>query len=364
MSIFQTPRPNDPNAALDKLVDLKNNRKSNLAALHESADINRKAEETKKQLEKADADDLAKKTSNKVLESMEAKRTEQLKNKTIATLETRIMKEESPKLFNQIIFEMAYNAYWLDDALKEKADIHAMYESFNNIKTTVAEIVPVGEETQFIKNVKAAVNEACQKRAKEIVDECNDDKRFKTLSDMQNIDFSLSDDADIELDDDLSSLGKDEIEQLVKDKVLAVVQDEKKSSQKKQDAFKEVEDAITALDNNSATSEETPDDDVDSTGSTESLSGYQMMEARNLRKKLNRMTESTTLFGATMMHATKTINEQIATEGFQASTESIATAVFTDAVFTYTVLETLNTLELFKFDAVNTRKLIKKLQTM
>lgn len=360
MSIFQTPRPTDVDSALNKLVGMKRQRKNNIIALEQAAVANQEAEKTKKEMDNMDAQDEKKKNSDKALEALQLRRETQLKNQMLTTLESRMLKEQVPELFNQIIFEMAYNAYWMDDDVKAKADIHAMYESFNHIKNMVSEIATEGTSL-FLDNAKSVVEAACKKRCAEIASDFKENKKCCSLSDMDEIDFSLSDDDNIKLDDDLVDLGKEEIEQMVKDKVLAVVQDEKRSSDEKAQAFKDVEDAMNELDKPAEGEEPAPEENGTT---TESISPLAMIQARNLRKKLTTMTENMSVFSAAMMHANKSLQEEIATEGVQVSKEAMATAVFTDAVFTYTVLETFNTTGLYKFTSSTTRELVKKLQTM
>ena len=82
-----------------------------------------------------------------------------------------------------------------------------------------------------------------------------------------------------------------------------------------------------------------------------------MIAKRNINNKVKKLSKGT-LFEAIMMSCTNDLQSQAVTEGLDTKGEAFATAVLTDAIYTYTVIETLNTMGLYKIDNTNVRKLM------
>lgn len=342
MSIFETQRPVSATESLDKQIKLKNLRRKNLAAALEAKAEEEESSKLKKQLDDMDAQEEKKAATEGAMSLHRSRRENMLRNRALISLESDLVKKYSEEIFNQVVFEMVYNAFWLDDAVKENADIFAMYESFNAIKDIVSKVAPVSE-TKFIVNAKEAVTEACKKAAKRFVNELDDSV---DITNIDKINFSLNDDENKDLDDNLVDLGKEEIEQLVRDKVLSVVQDERQASKDKQEFFKEVDDTLASMDAEAGEENGTTQESV-------------MIAKRNINNKIRRLSKGT-LFESIMMSCTNDLQSQAVMEGLDTKGEAFATAVLTDAIYTYTVIETLNTMGMYKIDNTNVRRLMNQ----
>lgn len=367
MSIFTTQRPANPNDSFDKLVSLTRNRKANYKALEESASAKKEADELKAELDKQDAD---KEQEDAIKESLYLKSSRRAKANwamELATMENKLVKENFNDIYNQVLFQIVYESYWMDEDVKEQSDILAMYESFNNIKSLVENCVPMSSN-QMLDNIKEAVTEACKKAAKRVVKELSEGEP-KSPEKMKEIDFSLTDAEYQELDDDINTMGKEEVIQLVKDKVLSVVQDEKRASKEKQEMFQQINEAekeVEAELNGESGSNDVPDEGTEATPQDAETAAKESFNAIATRNRNNRIRRSAgaTLFEALMMQSNKEISESIVSEGVSVSEPAKASAVFTNTVFNYTVLETLNTIGLYKFDNTNIRNVIEAVKKM
>ena len=302
-----------------------------------------------KKLEAIDAEDAAKKALEDKIDERKVRVSKEAASRAAIGLESRLYESGCKEMFNETIFEMVYNACWIDDVVKENT-LHAMYESFNNvIETLNTNGITVNMESDvspLIKNIRMAVNEACAKAAHRIVkDDCISGACAKDIND---IDFSMNQDELDELANSLSDLGKEDIEELVKSKVLAVVQDERAKGAEK---AAEIEAIKKAQDD--SISDVIDDGEVEDTVANES---FNRLIERSRNMKAHRRT-GTSLFECLMMHNTHKLRESAATLESAVSDDMIMGAALQETVLIYTVMETLNTLGLCKFNNINVNKL-------
>lgn len=365
MSVFKTQRPESIEVALNRAVELKILRRNNRAAILESAKLDEESKETKKMLDKQDAEDEKKAATESALSNIRTRRSEQIKNLSKVKIQKELLESAVNETYNQVLFEIVYESFWQDDEVKENSDILAMYETFNDVKNMVNEMYEL-QDTQMLQNIRNAVTEACKKATERIINELDESDDLPL--DSKTINFSLNDSEDAELEDNLSELGKDEIADLVKAKVLTVIQDEQRAAQQKAEIFQEMDEKMAELkaekddtatpEGEGDTGEETTPTDTE--GATkESVS----IAERNMNNRLKKSVNST-LFEALMMNSNKTLRETAVSEGLNVNEDSFATAVFTDSVYRYTILETLNTLGMYKFNQTNIAPLIRKVSEM
>ena len=313
-------------------------------------------------LDKQDAEDEKKAATESALSNIRTRRSEQIKNLAKIKIQKELLESSVNETYNQVLFEIVYESFWQDDEVKENSDILAMYETFNDVKNMVNEMYEL-QDTQMLQNIRNVVTEVCKKATDRIINELDESDDLPL--DSKEINFSLNDSEDAELEDNLSELGKDEIADLVKSKVLTVIQDEQRAAQQKAEIFQEMDEKMAELksekddtatpEGEGDTGEETTPTDTE--GATkESVS----IVERNMNNRLKKSVNST-LFEALMMNSNKTLRETAVNEGLNVNEDSFATAVFTDSVYRYTILETLNTLGMYKFNQTNIAPLIRKI---
>lgn len=349
-SVFDTPRTTSTvDTKLMELVRTKMNRRNSMRGLSEAAEAKVEADANMKKLEAIDSEDAAKKALEDKVDDRKVRVSKEAASRAAIGLEARLYEAGCKEMFNETIFEMVYNACWIDDAVKENT-LHAMYESYNKvIETLNANGITVdmkSDVTPFIKNVRIAVNEACSKAAKRIVkDDCVSGACAKDIND---IDFNMNQDELDELANSLSDLGKEDIEELVKNKVLAVVQDEKTKGAEK---AAEIESIKKAQDE--TLSDVADDGEVEDTVANES---FNKLVERSRNMKAHRRT-GTSLFECLMMSNTHKLRESASTMESAVSDDMIMGAALQETVLVYTIMETLNTLGLCKFNNTNVNKL-------
>ena len=379
MGVFTTPQPADTNKQLNDLVTRKMNRRDALRALQENAVVEAERLDTKEKLEAIDVAESVKQTQNDRLDYLKGKVAKEGMKQSLVTLENRLYEEGRKEIFNQVIFEMVYNACWVDAVVKE-ATIQSMYDTFNEVVETLLTndifVDMTGNVSKYIEHVHSAVNEVCKKAATRISSEAMMSKNHvNSKEEIENMfHFDLNDDESTELDNKLADLGKEDIEQLVKSKVLAVVQDEKSKGQAKADEIASIKSELAATDNDDVvsddeinvdngenpedTEEDTPmDDSEDISGGMESV---QAMINRKRNLEQHRMT-GTSLFECLMMANVNGLRKEIASmeslENGSPRNEQVMNAALQESIVVYTIMETLNTLGLCKFDNVNVKRL-------
>ena len=358
MAVFNTPKPdNNIDSKLELMVRSNTKRRNSIRALTESAAEDKEAKETAKKMDDIDKESNKKSSLESLLADRRIRVNKNNINKAVTSLEHRLYEEGRKQVFNNIIFEMVYNACWIDEAVKDKT-LEKMYETFyqviENLNDNNIEVDMESNVTKFIANVHTAVNEVCSKAAKRIASETLSIKRnYDSDDDINNINFDLDDEETDELDDSLSGLGKEDIEELVKQKVLAVVQDEKQKGEEKAADLDELKKSSEEDDDD----DDNDDDDDDEKESTKE--SFNQLVKRNRRMKEHRRTGSS-LFECLMMHNVCNLRKEAVTmENFVASNNQIMNAALQESILVYTTMEMLNTLKLCKFDNVNTNRLSK-----
>jgi hypothetical protein len=265
---FNTNRPLTPQEQLDKLIERKQSRVTNTTQLLESINSAKRLEAATAVLESGDAEITANSKNTLALEAMVRNKMQSDLKKNSVTLENQLFTEGVKTVMNKVLFEMVYNAYWLDDSLKKNPTVlQDSYNEFRNVMSMVEETCDLSKvdnqnKSKFIINLESVVQETCKKAAKRLASEASEQQ-------LTGIDFGLTDEEESDLDTKLDELGKDDIEELVKNKVLAVVQDEREAGKKKADMFN--------LINN--TTETDPSGDPDSTDDSISESTLPVTEA-------------------------------------------------------------------------------------
>jgi hypothetical protein len=381
MSVFTTPRPADTNKQLNDMVTRKMNRRDALRALQENAVMESNEKDTKEKLEAIDAAEDIKKSNIDKLDSLKEKVAKESMKRSLVTLENRLYESGRKEIFNQVIFEMVYNACWVDDEVKEST-IESMYEAFNNTVDTLVEnginVDMTGNVTKFIQHVHEAVDKVCKKAASRIASEAMMSKNhINSKEEIENMfHFELNDDESTDLDNNLADLGKEDIEQLVKAKVLSVVQDEKEKGKAKSDEIESIKSELAATDDDDVVgddeialdngeSPETEEEDVpmdDSEDISGGMESYvvQSMITRKQNLERHRMT-GTSLFECLMMANVHNLRTEVASlesmENGSPRNEQVMNAALQESIVVYTAMETLNTLELCKFDNSNVKRL-------
>lgn len=396
MSVFNTERPTDIQLKQQKMADIARQRKMNRRAFIDEGKISKTSEYI---LENVNAIDESKTTVSELDRKRNDKLNMERRNRALGLLESRLTEEGFQKCYDTAIFEMVYNACWIDDDVKEKT-LDQMLEAYHNVKETLdkAGIEPVSEseESVFIKNVKEVVMEAAKKTAKRIAKNAKDSNEGQ--EGIQRIKFEMTGTEADNLDTNLSELGHEDLSELVKKKVLTVIQDEQESGKRKSEIFNEIDELSKPTEDDSEAAKSKEDTVSNKTNPLQDPSGGNtstpakestslldaMLEAENIsttetvEEVTPSVTESTTykdiyttaktrrankyigtsLFECIMTNALHTVNENIATENVEILEEHDAMdAAFMETVMTYTVLETFHSLGLYKFDNTTTRKL-------
>lgn len=360
MSVFSTQRP-DPHAKMNALLETARRRKRNLKALREEMNANDAVKDMEKSINELDVSDdkFAKEREKK-----QKKAATEAIHRKLGLLEHRLMTEGKNDIYNMVLFEMTFNSFWLDDPIKE-ASAPSLYDTFMGVLETLDKLdikrVSPANESMFIKNTKDKINIITEKACKRIVADAKD-TFFQKPDEVDAIDFSLNDVEDDELTNDLADLGKEEIEDLVKQKVLQVVNDERIANQEMQAMLDEIDQSIQDAEAE-ANEENIPDDREEDTTETPAKESFELRIAKAKRAKFNRSYGST-LFESIMMHNLNQINQGIVAEGIDASQNDKMSATFNSTVYTYTVLEMLNTLDLYTFDRVTAKKLADHYKTV
>lgn len=353
MSVFKTDRDNTELRFKQMCEAHRSNQKRYFELINEHK-VNQERVSILETLNKLD-DDITDDKTNPELEKMRERYTKECFNRSLGTLNSRLEKEGFDETYNQVIFEMAYNACWIDDDVKEQL-IHHMYDTYNSViehLNMVMKPVPRYKESMFIKNVKECIMEACRNSAGKITEDTA--STALSLDDIKQVNFFLNDeDSDI-LDEELSDLGKEEIEDMVRHKVLTVIQDEKEAGKQKANLFKDIDNSLD------------DDDQAESTNvtGTETTTSESFIRAKQLYQ--NRIiTESigSSLFDSIMIASTSSVTNEIITEGLDMTQDKKMNRVFLESIIVYTVLETVNTLKLYDFSSTNVRDLSRSFVNM
>lgn len=261
--VFNTRRPQTVEERVQALAAARDNRAAKLKSLTESREEKRQSAQMASVLEGVDTSSESEHKKTAVLDTLKEQAAIKQRKNGLASLESRLFTEGKAMLWNKILFEMTYDACWIDAPVKAQL-IKPLYETFSStidfIQTTCPKSFKGHGATRLLEAMDAIVTEAAKKASKRIAKECKDDPN----SDPDHIDFNLNDEEEEKFNEDLQDLGKDDIAEKVKDKVLTVIQDEKDANKKKAEAMKELDDAKKEDDEDEDEDDDTiEDDDMD-----------------------------------------------------------------------------------------------------
>ena len=257
--VFNTRRPQTVEERVQALAAARDSRAAKLKSLTESREEKRQSAQMASVLEGVDTSSESENKKTAVLDTLKEQAAIKQRKNGLASLESRLFTEGKAMLWNKILFEMTYDACWIDAPVKAQL-IKPLYETFSStidfINTTCPKSFKGHGATRLLEAMDVIVTEAAKKASKRIAKECKDDPN----SDPDHINFNLNDEEEEKFNEDLQDLGKDDIAEKVKDKVLTVIQDEKDANKKKAEAMKELDDAKKEDDEDDDTIE---DDDMD-----------------------------------------------------------------------------------------------------
>lgn len=261
--VFNTRRPQTVEERVQALAAARDSRAAKLKSLTESREEKRQSAQMASVLEGVDTSSESENKKTAVLDTLKEQAAIKQRKNGLASLESRLFTEGKTMLWNKILFEMTYDACWIDAPVKAQL-IKPLYETFSStidfIQTTCPKSFKGHGATRLLEAMDTIVTEAAKKASKRIAKECKDDPN----SDPDHINFNLNDEEEEKFNEDLQDLGKDDIAEKVKDKVLTVIQDEKDASKKKAEAMKELDDAKKEDDEDEDEDDDTiEDDDMD-----------------------------------------------------------------------------------------------------
>lgn len=260
--VFNTRRPQTVEERVQALAAARDSRAAKLKSLTESREEKRQSAQMASVLEGVDTSSESENKKTAVLDTLKEQAAIKQRKNGLASLESRLFTEGKTMLWNKILFEMTYDACWIDAPVKAQL-IKPLYETFSStidfIQTTCPKSFKGHGATRLLEAMDAIVTEAAKKASKRIAKECKDDPN----SDPDHINFNLNDEEEEKFNEDLQDLGKDDIAEKVKDKVLTVIQDEKDANKKKAEAMKELDDAKKEDDEDDEDDDTIEDDDMD-----------------------------------------------------------------------------------------------------
>ena len=261
--VFNTQRPKSVQERVQELAARQGNRAANLRALTEAKAAEKRASEMNSVLENVDTAVDKEAQKNTALDKLKEETATKQRKQGLASLESRLFTEGKKMLWSKVLFEIAYDACWIDTPLKERL-MQPLYETFEStvdfMQTVCPKAFPSSPNTRLLEAMESIITETAKKASKRIAKECDDDPNC----DPNRINFNLNDDEEEKFNQDLQDLGKDDIADKVKDKVLSVIQDEKAAGKKKAEAMKEIDEAKKDdEDEDESDDEDDEDDDSD-----------------------------------------------------------------------------------------------------
>lgn len=237
---FQTTRQKSVKESIEELRERSTTMKTNRKALMESTANELDKKHNAVMLEALKLENETTSQNSAVLENMKQKRSRELLTRKTTIDRMGLLESAKEMTMNKVLFEIVYEAYWLDDSVKQST----IKETYNAYKDTLSVVdnvcleskVQNGNKSKFIKAVESVVEQVCEKAVSRILLEAKE-------SGDTDIKFNFTAEEESELDEKLSELGKDDIVEMVKNKVLSVVQDEKRAGKEKAEMLKEIEDS-------------------------------------------------------------------------------------------------------------------------
>lgn len=239
-NVFSTPKESTPSpaSALQAMIQRRALQAQNRQALAEAQALEKTLADGTAAMNAA-LEQSAKDTQKAVaLESLAHQQgTRNIARRQIG-LRQRIIAVGLTETRKKVLEELIYEAYWLDDAVKE-CTAEQITDSIENVMSYIDENfhgakVAESNYSPLLKNVSAVIEGVVKKAA---------DRICKAALESGDIDpdFELSDAEEDELDTKLGDLGRDEIVDLIRNKVASVVQDEKEKGQERSEMFKSLD---------------------------------------------------------------------------------------------------------------------------
>lgn len=239
-SMFSTPREKTLTGEemLENAIKRKQIQRQNMQALTEARKMVENTEDFTHILESNQLDEEEKVRKEIATENAYYQRGAKLIARDKIGMKSRLVTEGMEQVWNDVIGNIIYESYWLDDPIKE-ATIDQITESITDVLEYIEENcseskVPTNKYSRFINNLESAIETIVKEVAERITNEA-------TEKNISLSEFELNEEEEKKLDDELVDLGKDEIVELIKDKVAQVVQDERERGKEKAEAFSEIE---------------------------------------------------------------------------------------------------------------------------
>lgn len=357
MSTFQTARPDSFESRYQKAVETAIARKNNRRQITESHIAEQQKADTQAMLESFDVIQTG---ENPMLGRRQAKRATYESNRALMKLNGRLVTEGYQKYFNLAVASIVYESFWADDDVKVKT-VNQIHSTCNSVLETLSELgiqqIPELKQNQFVKNLKDVIMEACKKTADRITKEANDNKGSCSKEEIESISFDMTEGELNELDNNLAELSPEDIASLVKDKVLQVVQDERECGKRKSEAFKDIDDSVKKMEMEDDDDDDMDnDDDMEDDDVKESVSFESALLAAKKRKMNRHLGDS--VFECLMIGSTKDVQEHVQYGAMESvSKDTVMDASFMNAMLTYTILETVQTMGLYNFTHSDIKKI-------
>lgn len=236
-NVFVTPKENTPSPAnaLKAMTQRRAIQAQNRQALAEARALEKTLADGTSAMETALAQSAKDAQRATTLENMNYQQGTRNIARGQIGLRQRIIRVGMVETRKKVLEELVYEAYWLDDPVKE-CTADQITDSIENVMSYIDENfhgakVSEGEYSPLLKNVGAVIEAVVGKAS---------DRIYKAALESGEIDpeFELTDSEEEELDNKLGDLGRDEIVDLIRNKVASVVQDEKEKGQERAEMFK------------------------------------------------------------------------------------------------------------------------------
>lgn len=342
---FYTKRPESSEEKLNALILRKQERLKRYQLLKEEVS----EKDIDKSIEKLDDITVAesKVKKDEKINRMKDAITKESINFSLFNLKNRLLKEGVKTIINVCIHNIAFEAFLLDEDVKQKQNIYKeTYDAFKNITHILEELsIPKGQSL-FLENLYDMAYCTADIASDNIVTEANK-SYHETAKEIDDIDFTLSDDELATIDNNLSDLGVEDIISLVKQKVIQVIQDETEINKKKSEALQELNSDIEEIEKSSK----------------EDLSIEESFKLKNAivkkRAFMNKCNKSS-LFESLMAYHTFSMDKAITEEKIILDEQmNKMDAAYINTIFYYTVLETLSTIKMYYFENDSVKRLIE-----
>lgn len=223
---------------LENAIRIKNERRMNLSALTEASRLSENNEDFISTMESTNIESEAEVKKSAALEQAQYMQTTRNLAIQQLTMRNKLIQEGMDIVTNNVIGQIIYESYWLDDPVKV-AQVEQISESIANAMEYLEDRcmeskVPEAKQNRYLLNVTEAIRDIVTEASDRIFEEC---KKTNSLF----AEFELNENEEDKLDEKLSDLGTDEIVDLIKGKVAQVIQDEKEKEKEKSEMFDDIE---------------------------------------------------------------------------------------------------------------------------